>query len=292
MADATTKEKLIIFKKRLSENTVRIEVIAPLIAKKALPGQFVILRVHARGERIPLTIADSNPEKETITLIFQEVGKSTLMLGCLNEGDCLHDLVGPLGHPTPIENYGTAVVVAGGLGTAEMYPIARALRAAGNHVITIVGARREDLLVLLDEMRSVSDEVIVTTDDGSAGRKGVVTEPLKELVAEGRANFVITCGPVIMMKFVAETTRAAGILTMASLNPIMVDGTGMCGVCRVSVGGKTRYACVDGPDFNAHEVDFAELTMRQKTYCPQEKQALELWYEEREHECKAIPPKS
>jgi ferredoxin--NADP+ reductase len=213
-----------------------------------------------------------------------------VVLGGLNEGDHLHDLVGPLGHPTPIVNYGTAVVVAGGLGTAEMYPIARALRAAGNHVITIVGARREDLLVLLDEMRSVSDEVIITTDDGSAGRKGVVTDPLKELVAAGRANFVITCGPVIMMKFVAAATREAGILTMASLNPIMVDGTGMCGVCRVSVGGKVRYACVDGPDFNAHEVDFAELMMRQKTYCPQEKQALELWHAE--HECKAIPPKN
>jgi ferredoxin--NADP+ reductase len=292
MPGANSTENLIIFKKRLSENTVRIEVTSPLIAKKALPGQFVILRVHARGERIPLTIADSSPEKETITLIFQEVGKSTLMLGCLNEGDHLHDLVGPLGHPTPIENYGTAVVVAGGLGTAEMYPIARALRAAGNHVVTIVGARREDLLVLLDEMRSVSDEVIITTDDGSAGRKGVVTDPLKELVAAGRANFVITCGPVIMMKFVAAATREAGILTMASLNPIMVDGTGMCGVCRVSVGGKVRYACVDGPDFNAHEVDFEELMLRQKAYCSYEQQALELWRAEHAHECKAIPPKS
>ncbi len=274
------KPNEIVFRKRLSENTVRIEVVAPLIAKRAKPGQFVIIRVHSRGERIPLTIADTDAERGVITLIFQEVGTSTYSLGELEVGDCLHDLVGPLGHPTPIENYGNAVIVAGGLGTAEMYPIARALREAGNHVITIVGARRKDLLVMVEEMESVSDEIIITTDDGSFGRKGVVTEPLKELVEEGRADFVITCGPTIMMKFVAETTRNAGVPTFASLNPIMVDGTGMCGVCRVSVGGKTRYACVDGPDFNAHEVDFDELMMRQRTYCDFERESLELWFKE------------
>jgi ferredoxin--NADP+ reductase len=269
----------IVSRKRLSENTVRIEVVAPLIAQKALPGQFVIIRVHSRGERIPLTIADTDAERGVITLIFQEVGTSTYSLGEREVGDCLHDMVGPLGHPTPIKKYGNAVIVAGGLGTAEMYPIARALCAAGNHVITIVGARRKDLLVLVEEMESVSHEIIITTDDGSFGRKGVVTEPLKELVEEGRADFVITCGPTIMMKFVAETTREAGIPTVASLNPIMVDGTGMCGVCRVSVGGKTRYACVDGPDFNAHEVDFDELMMRQRIYCEFERESLELWFE-------------
>jgi len=195
----------------------------------------------------------------------------------LEEGDRLHDVVGPLGHPTPIKNYGTACVVAGGLGTAEMYPIARALREAGNHVITIVGARRRDLLVLLEEMESVSDEFIVTTDDGSFGRKGVVTDPLKELVADGKINFVITCGPVIMVKFVAEATREAGILTFASLNPIMVDGTGMCGACRVSIGGTTKFACVDGPDFDAHQVNFEELMMRQKAFAEFERRALEQW---------------
>ncbi len=267
----------IVYRKRLSPNTVRIEVLTPLVAQKAQPGQFIILRVHERGERIPLTIADSNPEKGSITLLFQEVGASTLQLGTLVEGDRLHDVVGPLGHPTPIKNYGTACVVAGGLGTAEMYPIARALREAGNHVITIVGARRRDLLVLLEEMESVSDEFIVTTDDGSFGRKGVVTDPLKELVADGKINFVITCGPVIMMKFVAEATREAGILTFASLNPIMVDGTGMCGACRVSIGGTTKFACVDGPDFDAHQVNFEELMMRQKAFAEFERRALEQW---------------
>jgi len=267
----------IVYRKRLSPNTVRIEVLTPLVAQKAQPGQFIILRVHERGERIPLTIADSNPEKGSITLLFQEVGASTLQLGMLEEGDRLHDVVGPLGHPTPIKNYGTACVVAGGLGTAEMYPIARALREAGNHVITIVGARRRDLLVLLEEMESVSDEFIVTTDDGSFGRKGVVTDPLKELVADGKINFVITCGPVIMMKFVAEATREAGILTFASLNPIMVDGTGMCGACRVSIGGTTKFACVDGPDFDAHQVNFEELMMRQKAFAEFERRALEQW---------------
>jgi len=274
------KPNEIVFKKRLSENTVRIEVVAPLIAKKVLPGQFVIIRVHSRGERIPLTIADADAERGVITLIYQEVGKSTYALGLLEQGGALHDVVGPLGHPTPIEKYGNAIIVAGGLGTAEMYPIARALRKAGNHVITIVGARRKDLLVMVDEMESVSDEIIITTDDGSFGRKGVVTVPLKELVEEGRADFVITCGPTIMMKFVAEATREASVPTFASLNPIMVDGTGMCGACRVSIGGKTRFACVDGPDFNAHEVDFEELMMRQKTFCDFERKSLDLWLEE------------
>jgi ferredoxin--NADP+ reductase len=277
MPMAMPEPNTIVYKKRLSPNTVRIEVVAPLVAHKALPGQFIILRVHGRGERIPLTIADSDPEKGTITLLFQEVGASTLQLGLIEEGGKLHDVVGPLGHPTPIKNYGTACVVAGGLGTAEMYPIARALREAGNRVVTVVGARRQDLLVLLEEMESVSDELIVTTDDGSFGRKGVVTEPLKELVDDGKVDFVITCGPVIMMKFVAAATRDAGIPTFASLNPIMVDGTGMCGACRVSLGGVTKFACVDGPDFDAHQVDFELLMMRQKAFCEFEKRALEQW---------------
>ena len=271
----------IVFRRRLAENLVRIEVFAPLIAKKSQPGQFIILRVSPRGERIPLTIADADIEKGTITLILQEVGKTTLMLGQMEVGQCLEDLVGPLGHPSPIKKYGTVCVVAGGLGTAEMYPIARAMREAGNYVITIVGARRKDLLILLEEMRSVSDELVITTDDGSFERKGVVTDPLKELVGEGKVDFVITCGPVIMMKFVAEATREKGIPTYASLNPIMVDGTGMCGSCRVSVGGKTYFACVDGPDFDAHQVDFAELMMRLKLFASYEKCALEEW--EKQH---------
>lgn len=285
-----SKAKLnqITFRQRLGEDMVRIEVYAPLVAKKAQPGQFIILRVTPRGERIPLTIADADVEKGTITLILQEVGKTTMMLGQMQVGQCLENLLGPLGHPTPIKNYGTACVVAGGLGTAEMYPIARALREAGNHVVTIVGARRKDLLILLDEMKSVSDELIITTDDGSFGRKGVVTDPLKELVAEDRVDFVITCGPVIMMKFVAEATRGKGIPTYASLNPIMVDGTGMCGSCRVSVGGKVYFACVDGPDFDAHQVDFAELMMRQKAFVKYEKCALEEWLKQQEEGKEAV----
>lgn len=281
---AEPKLNEIAFRRRLAEDVVRIEVYAPLIAKKAQPGQFIILRVSPRGERIPLTIADTDAAKGTITIILQEVGKTTMMLGQMEVGQCLEDLVGPLGHPTPIENYGTACVVAGGLGTAEMFPIARALREAGNHVITIVGARRKDLLILLDEMRSVSDELIITTDDGSFGRKGVVTDPLKELVAEDKVDFVITCGPVIMMKFVAQATREKSIPTYASLNPVMVDGTGMCGSCRVSVGGKVYFACVDGPDFDAHQVDFAELMLRQKAFVKYEKCALEEWLKQKQAE--------
>lgn len=274
------RENEILYKKRLSENVLQIEVAAPLIARKAKPGQFVILRVLPRGERIPLTISETDKEKGSIRLIFQEVGKTTLALGLLEEGDTILDLVGPLGHPTPIEKHGNVVVVAGGLGTAEMLPIARAMREAGNYVISIVGARRADLLILLDEMRAVSDELIITTDDGSMGIHGVVTDPLRKLLEENRVNFVITCGPVIMMKFVAQLTKEKNVPTYASLNPIMVDGTGMCGSCRVSVGGKIKFACVDGPDFDAHLVDFDELMMRQKAFVEFERCALERWLAE------------
>jgi len=267
----------ITFKERLSENVVRIEVYAPLIANKAKPGQFVMLRVHKRGERIPLTISEANADNGTIRLIFQEVGLTTLRLGQLEKGEKLHDLVGPLGHPTPIKKYGNVAVVAGGLGTAEMLPIAKAMKEACNYVISIVGARRADLLILVEEMKQVSDELIITTDDGSSGIKGVVTDPLKGLLEKGKVDFVITCGPVIMMKFVAKLTKDKGVPTFASLNPIMVDGTGMCGGCRVSVGGKTLFACVDGPDFDAHQVDFDELMMRQKAFQKYEKCALERW---------------
>ncbi len=270
----------IVAKDRLSENVVRIEVYAPLIARKAKPGQFIILRVHSRGERVPLTISDADPQSGLLTLIFQEVGKTTLALGVAQRGEKIHDIVGPLGHPTPIEKYGTVAVVAGGLGTAEMLPIARAMREAGNFVISIIGARRADLLILLDEMRAVSDELIITTDDGSVGVHGVVTDPLRELLEAGRVNFVITCGPVIMMKFVAKLTKEKGVPTYASLNPIMVDGTGMCGACRVSVDGKIKFACVEGPDFDAHLVDFDELMMRQKAFVEFERCALEKWLTE------------
>ncbi len=277
----------ITYKRRLSENVVHIDVYAPLIAKKAEPGQFVILRALERGERIPLTVAKTNSENGTITLIFQEVGKTTLALGTLNVGDSLRDIVGPLGNPTPIKKYGNVAVVAGGLGTAEMLPIARAMRQSGNYVISIVGARRADLLILVDEMREVSDELIITTDDGSLGIKGVVTDPLRNLINEGQVDFVITCGPVIMMKFVAQITKEKKIPTYASLNPIMVDGTGMCGACRLNLDGETKFACVDGPDFDAHRVDFDELMMRQKAFVEFEKCALEKWISENRHK---LPP--
>lgn len=239
---------------------------APLIARKCLPGQFVILRIDEEGERIPLTIADFNRAEGTISLIFQEVGETTRQLGSLNEGDALLDLAGPLGMATEIENFGTVVCVGGGIGVAPLYPITRAYKEAGNRVISIIGARNADLLILEREMAAISDELIVTTDDGSKGRKGLVIHPLKELLSSQKIDRVMAIGPVIMMKSVAEVTRPFGVRTLVSLNPIMVDGTGMCGGCRVSVGNKNKFACVDGPEFDGHQVDFDGLMARQRMY--------------------------
>ncbi|WP_346355732.1 sulfide/dihydroorotate dehydrogenase-like FAD/NAD-binding protein [Azotosporobacter soli] len=262
----------ILVKKELAPSVKLFEVAAPQIARKAQAGQFVILRVDAEGERVPLTIADFNRETGSITIIFQEVGASTKLLGQLEVGDALHDFVGPLGQPTHVENFGTVVCVGGGIGIAPVYPIARAMKEAGNKVISIIGARSKDILIYEEEMASVSDELIITTDDGTKGRKALVTEPLKELL-DGSApvNLVVAIGPVIMMKFVAETTRPYGVHTVASLNPIMVDGTGMCGGCRVAVGKENKFACVDGPEFDAHLVDFDNLMARQRMYKRQEK---------------------
>ncbi len=257
----------------LAPQVKMFEVSAPLIAQKAKPGQFVILRIDESGERIPLTIADFNREKGTITLIFQEVGASTVKLGNLNEGDSLLDLAGPLGKPTHIENFGTVVCVGGGIGIAPVYPIARRLKEAGNEVISIIGARSKDILIYEREMSAVSDILHITTDDGSKGHKGFVTDPLKEMLEAGRKiALVVAIGPVIMMKNVAETTRSHGVPTVVSLNPIMVDGTGMCGGCRVSVGNENKFACVDGPEFDAHKVDFKGLMVRQRMYKSHEKQ--------------------
>lgn len=276
----------IVRKERLSPNTVLIEVEGRDIAESAKPGQFIMLRIHGHGERIPLTIADTKPDAGTITLIFQEVGKTTYELGRLEAGESIRDLVGPLGTPTEIEKVGTVIVVAGGLGTAEMLPIARAFRAAGNHVITIIGARSENLLILEKEIGEASDELIVTTDDGTKGLKGVVTLPLRELLDKKIGDLVISCGPVIMMKVVADLTKPYGVKTIVSLNPIMVDGTGMCGSCRLTVGGKTRFVCVDGPDFDAHQVDFDELRIRQAVFKKYEKLAYDAWLKEHEdHKC-------
>lgn len=262
----------IVKKEVLSPGVVLFDVAAPLIAKKCQPGQFVILRIDEDGERIPLTIADFDREAGTVTLIFQEVGHTTRQLGALNKGDGLLDLVGPLGKATHIDNFGTVVCVGGGIGVAPVYPIARAYKQAGNKVISIIGARNADLLILEKEMAAVSDELIVTTDDGSKGRKGLVIHPLQEMIDAGmKIDVVMAIGPVIMMRSVADVTRPHNIHTIVSLNPIMVDGTGMCGGCRVSVGNKNKFACVDGPEFDAHQVDFNGLMARQRMYHEHEK---------------------
>jgi ferredoxin--NADP+ reductase len=262
----------IVRKEELSAGVKLFVMEAPLIARKCQPGQFIIFRIDEEGERVPLTIADFDREAGTITLIFQEVGHSTKQLGQLNQGDSILDLAGPLGKATHIENFGTVVCIGGGIGVAPVYPIARAFKEAGNKVISIIGARNADLLILEKEMAAVSDKLYITTDDGSKGHKGLVIDPLKQLIESGdKPNLVMAIGPVIMMRSVAEVTRSYGIHTLVSLNPIMVDGTGMCGGCRVSVGDKTKFACVDGPEFDAHQVDFDALMYRQRMYNEQEK---------------------
>jgi ferredoxin--NADP+ reductase len=270
-------------KEVLAPVTKLFKVYAPEVARKAKAGQFVIVRVDEKGERIPLTIADYDRESGELTIVFQEVGKTTKQLGKMNVGDELASLTGPLGRPTEIENYGTVICVGGGVGIAPIYPIARDLRAAGNTVISIIGARNKELLFWEEKMRSVSDELIVCTDDGSYARKALVTEPLKEVLESGRKiDIVWAIGPAIMMKFCSLTTKPFGVKTIVSLNSIMVDGTGMCGACRVEVGGKTRFVCVDGPEFDGHEVDWNLLLERQRIYLEQEKRALEKF--EREHQ--------
>lgn len=256
----------------------RIE--APRVAKKRQAGQFVIVRVHEEGERIPLTIADSSVEDGTVTLIVQGVGKTTKLMNRLEAGDALLDLVGPLGRPTEVENFGTVAVVGGGVGTAIAYPSAVALKKAGNRVISILGARTADLLILEDEMKAVSDLLIITTDDGSRGLHGFVTQALADRIAAEPVNRVYAIGPIPMMKAVADVTRPFDIPTIVSLNPIMVDGTGMCGGCRVLVGGTSKFACVDGPEFDAHEVDFRVLMQRNAAYRAEEKASLDAFLQE------------
>jgi ferredoxin--NADP+ reductase len=262
----------------LSAGIKRFELDAAEIARKALPGQFVVLRVNEEGERIPLTVADTMPDKGILVIVFQEAGKSTKLLGTLNEGDSILDLIGPLGRPSHIEKFGTVVCVGGGVGTPEILPVARALRQAGNKVISIIGFRNKDLILMADEMGAVSDELIVTTDDGSNGTKGFVTDMLNQVINRGeKLDHVFAVGPVIMMKMVSKVTEPHKIPTVVSLNPIMLDATGMCGVCRVEVGGETKLACVDGPEFDGHKVDFDQLMARLRTYLPEEKQSLELF---------------
>jgi len=264
----------------------RYIVHAPEIARKHRAGQFVIVLLHEHGERIPLTIADSDAEAGTITLVVQEVGKSTMEMGTLEQGATI-EVVGPLGSATHIEDFGTCVCIGGGAGIAPLLPIARALKEAGNHVVSILGGRTEELVILRPEMEAASNEMIYTTDDGSFGRKGLVTHALETFVEEhGKPDLVIAIGPAIMMKAVAEMTRPLEIPTVVSLNTIMIDGTGMCGGCRVAVGGESKFVCVDGPEFDAHKVDFDLMMKRQRTYLMQEEKARKRFLEQ--HECKAL----
>ena len=267
----------IVAKEKLTPLIHYLRVKAPAISQKAKAGQFVIIRVDEVGERIPLTLADWDAKEETITLVAMEVGTSSKKLGLLKAGDSIANLVGPLGLPSDIENFGTVVCVGGGVGIAPIYPVARALKHEGNKIISIIGARNKDLLFWEDRMKSVSDELIVTTDDGSYARKGLVTEPLKEVLQREKIDRVIAIGPAIMMKFCSLTTKPFNVPTIVSLNSIMVDGTGMCGCCRISVGGVTKFACVDGPDFDGHQVDWNIVFDRQKVYLEEEKQSLERW---------------
>ena len=267
----------IVSKRPLSSDVFLLTVEAPLIAQERRPGQFVIVQLDTDlGERIPLTIADASAREGTITLIFQVVGGTTHRLAALNPGESIVNILGPLGQPTHIEKFGTVVCVGGGIGVAPMHPIAQGMRNAGNKLIVIMGARNRSLTILEAEMRALADEVILCTDDGSAGRKCLVTEPLKELCSQDpRPNLVVAIGPPIMMKACAETTRPFNVPTVVSLNTIMIDGTGMCGGCRVTVGGKTRFVCVDGPEFDGHQVDFDNMMKRLRAYKKQEEDAHE-----------------
>jgi NAD(P)H-flavin reductase len=265
----------IISKEYFSEKVVKFEVEAPLVAKSRKAGHFVMVKVGEKGERIPLTIADADVQRGTITLVVQKMGVSSTKLCELNEGDYITDLVGPLGKATHIENYGTVVCACGGVGTAPMMPIAAALKQAGNRVITVLAARTKELIILEEQMKEYSDEVIVMTDDGSYGNKGLVTNGVEMVINREKVNLCVTIGPAIMMKFVSLLTKKYEIPTMASLNTIMVDGTGMCGACRVSVGGKTKFVCVDGPEFDAHKVDFDEMLMRLGGYRDIEREEME-----------------
>jgi len=266
----------IIEKEFITPTVFRMRVEAPIIARKRRAGQFIILRTSDEGERIPLTIADANAEEGWIELVVQVVGKTTKSLSLLEAGDTIFDLVGPLGKPTHIELYGTVVIVGGGIGIAPSHPIAQAMKAAGNNVISILGGRTKELVIMEDKMRATSDRVIITTDDGSYGMKGLVTDALQKLIDEGtKIDLVVAIGPPIMMKFVSLLTKKFDIPTLVSLNTIMVDGTGMCGACRVTVGGETKFVCVDGPEFDGHQVDFDEMMKRLRMYEEQEKESME-----------------
>ena len=275
----------ILKRQEMADSTVVLnEISAPLIAKKAKPGQFVILKANETGERIPLTMADTDPKKGTITIIYQVVGKSTSLFRSLQVGDKYQDIIGPLGKPTHLEKIGNVICVGGGTGVAVIHPITQGLKEIGNRVIAIIGARTKDLIILEEKMREASHELHICTDDGSYGHHGFVTDKLKEILEKEDVKLVVGIGPVPMMKFVCKVTEEFGVKTLVSLNSIMVDGTGMCGCCRVSVGGKTQFACVDGPEFDGHEVDFDELMQRLDAYKTEETVAMEKY----SCECQAL----
>ncbi len=270
----------IVKKERLAERIYRLEVEAPLIAKSRKAGNFVIVKTGKLGERIPLTIVDSDIEKGTITIVIQEMGVSSQKLCALEEGEYITDLVGPLGKPTHIAKRGTVLACCGGVGAAPILPIVTAFKEAGNKVITILAARKKELLILKEELKAVSDEFIIMTDDGSEGKKGLITAGMEDVIAREKIDECIAIGPGIMMKFCALTTKKYDIPTMVSLNAIMVDGTGMCGACRVTVGGKTKFTCVDGPEFDAHQIDFDEFLLRLQGYKHEEEELLQKFHEE------------
>lgn len=273
----------ILRKEELTREDYLLEVEAPEVAAHFQAGQFLVIRLHEHGERIPITIADAHPEKGTVTIIVKRAGKTTHELGTFKVGQSIRDIMGPLGHPSEMENFGTVVCVGGGTGIASLHPIARALKQAGNRVVTILGARSKDILFWENRFRKFSDDIIVTTDDGSHGRKGVVTVPLKELLQAGGVDRVVAVGPAIMMKFVALTTKEFGVKTIVSLNPLMVDATGMCGVCRVIIDGEMKLACIDGPEFDAHRVNFEDLLSRLAMFREKETEARE-HYNKAEHQ--------
>lgn len=276
----------ILHKKSLTAHVDEMIVHAPYIARHTKAGNFAVLRVHEKGERIPLTIADYDAEKGAITLLFQKIGKTTEEMGSLKSGENIRDIAGPLGHPTPIKKYGHCVLVGGGIGSATLYPILKALKAKKNTITVIQGARTKKLIVWEDKFSAFAKEMILTTDDGSSGRKGLVTDALKEIIDNKRVAIVIAVGPIRMMQAVAELTKSYGIKTLVSLNPVMVEGTGMCGACRVHIAGQTRFACIDGPEFDAHEVDFQELASRLNFYKQEEEISLKQFRRKSRKKCK------
>ena len=272
----------ILEKRKVRPDVYFFRLSTPEIAKKAKAGQFIILILHEHGERIPISLADINPEDGSVSIMFMTVGKTSTEMATFEVGDEIADVVGPLGNPSHVKNFGKVVLVGGGFGVAPLYPIAKALKAAGNEIVTVMGARNADLLLYEEEMAATSDKVLVTTDDGSKGIKGVVTLALEDELKAG-VDLVLAVGPAIMMKFVAKTTEPYNVKTIVSLNPIMVDGTGMCGACRVSIGGETKFGCTDGPEFDGHLVDWDLLMSRQRMYLKEEKEAME------RYSCNCVP---